>query len=133
MPALSAALAIAGTARAHLVGYCIGGTLAAIAAAAMARDNDDRLQSLTLIAAQDRHFRIATTASKDSRPDPDAWAAAADMRQESWWLAWFDWLHARSSREVAPPPVGLASADLKPLAPAPESMRSSRLAAKPVL
>ncbi len=97
MPALSAALAIAGTARAHLVGYCIGGTLAAIAAAAMARDNDDRLQSLTLIAAQDRHFRIATTASKDSRPDPDAWAAAADMRQESWWLAWFDWLHARSS------------------------------------
>ena len=36
-------------------------------------------------------------------------------------------------REVAPPPVGLASADLKPLAPAPESMRSSRLAAKPVL
>jgi polyhydroxyalkanoate synthase len=29
----------------------------------------------------DRHFRIATTASKDSRPDPDAWAAAADIRR----------------------------------------------------
>ncbi len=52
MPAISAALAIAGAARAHLVGYCIGGTLAAIAAARMARDNDDRMQSLTLIAAQ---------------------------------------------------------------------------------
>ena len=283
MPALSAALAITGADRAHLAGYCIGGTLAAIAAARMARDGDDRLQSLTLIAAQtdfeeagelrlfiddsqlallddmmweqgaleanqmagtfdlmrsndliwsraihnylmgepetmddlaawssdatrmpyrmhseylrmlylnndlaegrfllngrpvalqdirapmfvigterdhvapwrsvfkihhltdteitfvlvngghnrgvvappgqgERHFRIATTASTDSRPDPDAWAAAADIRQESWWLAWFDWLRARSTREVAPPPVGLARAGLAPLGPAP--------------
>ncbi len=52
MPAISAALAITGAARAHLVGYCIGGTMSAIVAASMARDNDDRLQSLTLIAAQ---------------------------------------------------------------------------------
>ena len=52
VPAISAALAITGADRAHLVGYCIGGTLAAIAAAGMARDNDDRLKSLTLFAAQ---------------------------------------------------------------------------------
>src|SRR5271166_1704373 len=52
LPAISAALAITGAGRAHLVGYCIGGTLAAIAAAGMARDNDDRLKSLTLFAAQ---------------------------------------------------------------------------------
>ena len=52
MPAISAALAITGADRAHLVGYCIGGTLAAIGAAGMARDNDDRLKSLTLFAAQ---------------------------------------------------------------------------------
>ena len=283
MPAIDAALAIAGAARTHLVGYCIGGTLAAIAAARMARDNDDRLQSLTLIAAQTdfeeagelklfiddsqlalledmmweqgvleasqmagtfhlmrsndliwsraihnylmgepekmddlsawssdatrmpyqmhseylrrlylnndlaegrfrlngrlvalqdirtpmfvvgterdhvapwrsvfkihdltsaeitfvlvngghnrgvvappgeggRRFRIATTASRDRRPDSDAWVKAADYRQESWWLAWFDWLHARSSRDVAPPPLGLASAGLAPVGPAP--------------
>jgi poly[(R)-3-hydroxyalkanoate] polymerase subunit PhaC len=50
--ALDAVSTIVPQQKIHAVGYCIGGTLLAIGAAALARDNDERIGSITMFAAQ---------------------------------------------------------------------------------
>lgn len=52
MAALDVIEEVTGSDRVHGVGYCLGGTLMSIAAAAMARDGDERLATLSLFAAQ---------------------------------------------------------------------------------
>lgn len=52
MAALQAVTDLLPGPKVHAVGYCLGGTMLAIAAAGMAREDDNRLASITLMAAQ---------------------------------------------------------------------------------
>lgn len=52
MSAVNAISVIMPERKIHTAGYCLGGTILSIAAATMARDDDPRLQTMTLLAAQ---------------------------------------------------------------------------------
>lgn len=52
MAAIDTAIGVTAAQKVHAVGYCLGGTLLAIAAAAMARGGNDRLKTLNFFATR---------------------------------------------------------------------------------
>jgi polyhydroxyalkanoate synthase len=65
------------------------------------------------------HFQIASRLHHDRYVDPDTYEATAPERRGSWWLAWRDWLDARSGELRAPPAMGAPAAGYAPLCDAP--------------
>jgi poly[(R)-3-hydroxyalkanoate] polymerase subunit PhaC len=53
-----------------------------------------------------RHYRVATRAAEGRYEDPDVWAAAAPVKEGSWWPEWAAWLGAHSGNAVLPPQLG---------------------------
>jgi polyhydroxyalkanoate synthase len=66
-----------------------------------------------------RSYQVLTQAHDDRYVDPDAWLAAAEKHEGSWWLEWARWLDARSGEPVAPPSMGNAKAGYRVLGDAP--------------
>ncbi len=59
-----------------------------------------------------RHYHWAHHALGETYTHPDDWMASAQPEQGSWWPRWSAWLHAHSTRDVDPPPMGAGSTPL---------------------
>ena len=68
-----------------------------------------------------RSFRIRTTGESENYLSPEAWEAAAESRDGSWWPALADWLRQRSSGEAAPPGLGTSTGRYRAIEDAPGS------------
>jgi polyhydroxyalkanoate synthase subunit PhaC len=66
-----------------------------------------------------RSYQVATKRETDLYVDPELWEAQTPRHEGSWWPEWVAWLDARSSGEVAPPPLGAPERGYPPLDPAP--------------
>ncbi|WP_433989810.1 hypothetical protein SuNHUV7_06490 (plasmid) [Pseudoseohaeicola sp. NH-UV-7] len=60
-----------------------------------------------------RNYRISTTGRDDPYQAPDAWEAAAEEQQGSWWPELVGWLDKHSTGETEPPRLGARSGRFK--------------------
>ncbi len=66
-----------------------------------------------------RSYQMATKLANGPFLDPDAWQATAPKSEGSWWLAWSEWLTAKSSGMVDPPEIRQLGDGVGPLCNAP--------------
>jgi polyhydroxyalkanoate synthase len=69
-----------------------------------------------------RHFRIALKRPTDPCLGTDEWAAAATLKNGSWWQDWSEWLASHSGPARVPPPsIGTVEKGYLPIEDAPGS------------
>jgi len=68
---------------------------------------------------KDRHFRVLHRTPDEKYLDPDLWIESTPPTPGSWWPAWAEWLEAKSSARVTPPPLGAPDKGYRALGPAP--------------
>ncbi len=68
-----------------------------------------------------REYHILTSEAGDRHASPEAWKAAAEHRDGSWWPALAEWLTERSSGEAAPPSMGTSDGRRRAMKDAPGS------------
>ncbi len=66
-----------------------------------------------------RIYQVSTVHDHENYVDPDRWRLKTPVQKGSWWPEWVDWLGARSSDPVAPPPMGNETRGYPALCPAP--------------
>jgi polyhydroxyalkanoate synthase subunit PhaC len=64
-------------------------------------------------------YRLRTWHAGDRLLTPDEWLAATTPVADTWWMPWFKWLSAHSTRRGAPPSMAATARGLPPLDAAP--------------
>jgi polyhydroxyalkanoate synthase len=68
---------------------------------------------------KEHRFQVATKKADDRYVDPDAFLAAAEHKDGSWWPEWIGWLEQRSGAPTAPPSMASTASGYAPICDAP--------------
>ena len=68
---------------------------------------------------RNRHFRVGETPATAAFRAPSEWLAETEPQDGSWWIAFTDWLAARSGEPITPPRMGARSGHYAAICDAP--------------